>query len=79
MGHPAPSSGKKFNFLRKKVKKYMATSLKNIKRWGRTPVWGLQHPEMTDTGSAGEQQVLFATSISWTNDIKDYEQSNHLG
>lgn len=57
----------------------MANSLKNIRRFGRTPVWGLQHAEVTDTGSGGEQQVLFATNITWNTDIKDYEQSNHLG
>lgn len=52
---------------------------KSIKRWGKTPVWGLQHPEMTDVGSGVEEQVLFATNITWTNTIKDYEQVNHAG
>lgn len=52
---------------------------KSIKRWGRTPVWGLQHPEMTDIGSGEMDQVLFATNITWTNSQKDYEQLNHLG
>lgn len=52
---------------------------KSIKRWGRTPVWGLQHPEMTDLGTGTEGQVLFATNITWTNSQKDYEQVNHLG
>lgn len=52
---------------------------KSIKRWGRTPVFGLQHPEMTDIGSGEMDQVLFATNITWTNSQKDYEQLNHLG
>lgn len=52
---------------------------KSLKTWGRVPVWGLQHPEMTDVGSGTEEQVLFATNISWSSEIKDYEQSNHLG
>lgn len=52
---------------------------KSIKRWGTTPVWGLEHPEMTDIGSGEEEQVLLATSIDWNNSIKDYEQSNHVG
>lgn len=57
----------------------MATSLKNIRRFGRTPAWGLQHPEMTDLGTGTEAPVLFATNITWTSEIKDYEQLNHLG
>lgn len=52
---------------------------KSIKRWGRTPVFGLQHPEMTDIGSGEMDQVLFATNVQWTNSQKDYEQLNHLG
>lgn len=52
---------------------------RSIKRFGRTPVWGLQHPEMTDLGTGTEEQVLFATNITWTSEIKDYEQINHLG
>lgn len=52
---------------------------KSLLRFGRTPSWGLQHPEMTDTGSAGEQQVLFATNIAWTNETDEYVQKNHLG
>lgn len=52
---------------------------KSLKTWGRVPVWGLQHTEMTDVGSGTEEQVLFATNISWSSEIKDYEQSNHLG
>lgn len=52
---------------------------KSIKRWGITPVWGLETPEMTDIGSAGEVQVLLATSVDWTPTIKDYEQVNHAG
>lgn len=52
---------------------------KSIKRWGKTPVWGLQHPEMTDVGSGKQEQVLFATNITWTNTNKDFEQVNHAG
>lgn len=52
---------------------------KSIKRWGTTPVWGLDHPEMTDIGSGEEEQVLLATSIDWSNSIKDFEQTNHAG
>lgn len=52
---------------------------KSIKRFGRTPVFGLQHPEMTDLGTGTEEQVLFATNVQWTNSQKDYEQLNHLG
>lgn len=47
---------------------------KTIKRWGATPVWGLEEVETTTAG-----QMLLATSIDWTPTMKDYEQTNHLG
>lgn len=52
---------------------------KSIKRWGITPIWGLEHPEMTDIGSGEEEQVLLANSVDWNNTNKDFEQTNHLG
>lgn len=52
---------------------------KSLRRFGKTPVWGLQHPEMTDLGTGTEEQVLFATQIQWNSEIRDYEQTNHLG
>lgn len=52
---------------------------KSIKTWGLAPVWGLQHPEMTDVGSGVEEQVLFATNITWTNNTSEYQQLNHKG
>lgn len=57
----------------------MAKSIKNIKRFGSTPVYGLQHEELTDVGSGVYEEVLFATNISWSSEIKDYEQLNFRG
>lgn len=45
----------------------MAKSVKHIKRFGSTPVFGLQHEELTDVGSGVYEEVLFATNITWTN------------
>lgn len=47
---------------------------KTIKRFGKTPIYGLQKPETTiiDDGST-EEQILLATNISWTNTVRDYE------
>lgn len=58
---------------------YKIIMAKTIKTWGYCPVWGLQHPELTDVGSGEQEQVLFATNISWTNNTSEYQQLNHKG
>lgn len=53
---------------------------KTIKRFGKTPIYGLERPEMTitDDGST-EEQILLATNINWQNSTKDYEQLGTRG
>lgn len=48
---------------------------KSFKRFGVTPAWGLEKVEKEDN----KDQVLLANSIDWTNNISDYEQTNHVG
>lgn len=48
---------------------------KALKRFGVTPTWGLQKVEKQEGGT----QDLLATSIDMSNNMSDYEQTNHLG